>query len=128
MCPASPERAMADRSPLLLFDGTCGFCAQSVQFVLQREHRRRTLRFASLQSRIGAEVRAQHPELEGVDSVIWVEPAGGSGADRVFVRSVAVFHVLKYLGGVWRVVAWLGTIIPRPVRDAVYDFIARNRH
>jgi predicted DCC family thiol-disulfide oxidoreductase YuxK len=119
---------MIEPGPLLLFDGTCGFCARSVQFVLQREHRRRTLRFAALDSSIGREVRAQYPELDGVDSVVWVD-AGSSQTDyRLHVRSEAVFRVLKYLGGVWTAVAVAGAIVPRSVRDWVYDFVARHRH
>jgi predicted DCC family thiol-disulfide oxidoreductase YuxK len=119
---------MSEQSALLLFDGTCGFCAESVQFVLSREKRRQTLRFASLQGEPGAEVRARHPELERVDSVIWVEPSEGGQPERVFVRSAAVLRVLRYLGGVWTVLAWLAVIVPAFVRDAVYDWVARHRH
>jgi predicted DCC family thiol-disulfide oxidoreductase YuxK len=119
---------MIETGALLLFDGTCGFCARSVQFVLQRERRRRTLHFASLDSSIGREVRAQYPELDGVDSVVWIE-AGSSRKDyRLYVRSEAVFRVLKYLGGVWTGLAVLGAVVPRGLRDWVYDFIARHRH
>jgi predicted DCC family thiol-disulfide oxidoreductase YuxK len=118
---------MSEQPALLLFDGTCGFCAESVQFVLAREKRRRTLRFASLQSEPGTEVRQRHPELEGVDSVIWVEHSA-DGRERVFVRSAAVFRVLRYLGGVWTVLSWLASIVPAFIRDAVYDWVARHRH
>jgi predicted DCC family thiol-disulfide oxidoreductase YuxK len=119
---------MTDQSAMLLFDGTCGFCAQSVQFVLRREMRRRTLRFASLQSGPGAELRERYPELGQIDSVIWVEPGNGTSGERVFVRSAAVLRVLHYIGGVWTVLAWAAAMVPRFVRDAVYDFVARHRH
>jgi predicted DCC family thiol-disulfide oxidoreductase YuxK len=111
---------------LLLYDGTCGFCAQSVQFVLQHEGANRTLRFASLQSPTGTEIRTRHPELEGVDSVIWYEP--GATQDIVLVRSRAVLRTLRYLGGIWSALGALGAIVPRVIRDHVYDFIARHRH
>ena len=116
-----------DNSAMLLFDGTCGFCAQSVQFVLRRERRRRTLRFASLQSNAGSDVRTRHPELDQVDSVIWVEPGDGAAGETVYVRSAAVLRVLHYLGGIWTVLAWLAVLVPRFIRDAVYDLVARNR-
>jgi predicted DCC family thiol-disulfide oxidoreductase YuxK len=119
---------MIETGALLLFDGTCGFCARSVQFVLQRERRHRTLHFASLDSSIGREVRARYPELEGVDSVVWVEPGVSSKEYRLYVRSEAVFRVLKYIGGVWTAFAVAGAIVPRPLRDWVYDFVARHRH
>jgi predicted DCC family thiol-disulfide oxidoreductase YuxK len=119
---------MSDREALLLYDGSCGFCARSVRFVLRHESRRRTLRFAPLDSPIGVEVRRRHPTIEGVDSVVWVEAAEAGGAELVLVRSVAVLRVLRYLGGVWRGLAALAAIVPRSLADAVYDFIARHRH
>ena len=120
---------MSDGSALLLYDGTCGFCAESVQFVLRHEGASdRSLRFASLQSPTGVDVRARHPELEGVDSVIWVEAGVAGQPERVFVRSAAVFRVLRYLGGVWTGLAVVGAIVPAFVRDAVYDWVARHRH
>ncbi len=119
---------MIESGTLLLYDGTCGFCAKSVQFVLQREHRRRTLRFASLDSSVGREVRAQYPELNSVDSVVWIEAGSSPRNYRLFVRSEAVFRVLKYLGGIWTVVAVAGAIVPRAMRDWLYDFVARHRH
>lgn len=119
---------MGDGSALLLYDGTCGFCAESVQFVLGHDRRRRELRFASLQGPTGTDVRGRHPELETVDSVIWYEPGSPGEREVILVRSSAVLRVLRYLGGAWRVLAWLGALVPRPLRDGVYDFVARHRH
>jgi len=119
---------MSDQSALLLYDGSCGFCARSVQFVLRHESDRRTLRFAALDSAIGLEVRARHPAIEGVDSVVWVDTEDSRNGEEVLVRSAAVLRVLKYLGGVWRMLAALAVIVPRSLADAAYDFIARHRH
>lgn len=119
---------MSDRSPILLFDGTCGFCARSVQLVLEHEGRQRTLRFASLESPTGLELRSRHAGLAGVDSVIWVEPGDSPTSERTYVRSTAGLKVLRYLGGGWSVLGVLGGIVPRALRDPVYDFIARHRH
>ena len=111
---------------LLLYDGDCGVCAASVQLVL-RHDRRRTLRFASLQGATGTALRARHPALAAVDSVLWVEPAPDGRGERVLVRSAAALRVARYLGGWWRVLGALGWLVPRPVRDAAYDLIARHR-
>jgi predicted DCC family thiol-disulfide oxidoreductase YuxK len=119
---------MSDRPALLLYDGSCGFCARSVQFVLRHESGRRTLRFAALESEIGLQVRSRHPAIEGVDSVVWLESPDTTNTEVVLVRSAAVLRVLKYLGGVWRMLAALGAVVPRWLADAVYDFIARHRH
>lgn len=115
-------------SPVLLYDGDCGFCAGSVQFVLAHEpaERRGALRFAPLQGAFGAEVRARHPEIANVDSVVWFD-ASATGASRVQVRSSAALSTLAHLGGVWRIVAALGRIVPRALRDVVYDMIAKRR-
>jgi predicted DCC family thiol-disulfide oxidoreductase YuxK len=110
--------------PLLLYDGACGFCAASVQFVLRHERHHR-LRFAALESELGRAIRTRHPELAGVDSMIWVEHAGGG--ERVLTRSAAVLQVARYLGGPWRAAA-IARLVPRRIRDAVYDLIARHRH
>ncbi|MEP6688244.1 MAG: DCC1-like thiol-disulfide oxidoreductase family protein [Gemmatimonadales bacterium] len=112
--------------PVLLYDGTCGFCAESVQLVL-RHDRRKTLRFAALQGEFGAAVRARHPTLEWVDSIVWVEPAGVGAPERVLVRSDAALRVAAYLGG-WFTLTRFGAIVPRPIRDRAYDLIARHRH
>ncbi len=119
---------MSDSSALLLYDGTCGFCAESVQFVLEHDSRSRTLRFASLQGPTGTDVRGRHADLDAADSVIWYEPGSPGERDVILVRSSAVLRVLRYLGGPWRVLAWLGALVPRPLRDGVYDFVARHRH
>ncbi|HEY7635678.1 MAG TPA: DCC1-like thiol-disulfide oxidoreductase family protein [Gemmatimonadales bacterium] len=113
-------------SPVLLYDGACGFCAESVQLVL-RHDRRRTLRFAALQGAYGRALRARHPELAGVDSMVWVEPSHTGGSDRVLVRSTAALRVARYLGGWWNLTL-IGWLLPRPLRDALYNLIARHRH
>ena len=110
---------------VLLYDGGCGFCAGSVQFVLRHEppaHRGR-LAFAPLQGAFGGRVRAQFPELIGVDSVVWYDPS----IPAVRVRSAAALAAVAHLGGVWAVAAALGRVVPRPLRDAVYALIARRR-
>jgi predicted DCC family thiol-disulfide oxidoreductase YuxK len=111
---------------VLLYDGTCGFCAVSVQFVLHHERRRRTLRFATLEGSTGTKLRRQHPELTGVDSIVLAVPDGGGG-QRLLVRSDAALAVAFYLGGIWRMVGALGRIVPHRARDEVYDAIARRR-
>ena len=115
----------SEPGPVLLYDGTCGFCAESVQLVL-RHDRRQTLRFAALQGEFGAAVRARHPELDWGMSVVWIEPAG-QGEERVLTRSDAALRVAKYLGG-WFALGRVGAWVPRRLRDGVYDLIASHRH
>ncbi len=112
--------------PVLLYDGSCGFCNGSVQLVL-RHDRLGTLRFAPLQGEFGTAARARHPDIASADSVIWLEPATGTTPERALIRSDAALRVIRYLGGRWSPLL-LGYLVPRPIRDTCYDFIARHRH
>ena len=117
-----------DVTPVLLYDGECGLCARSVQFILSQESpaRRAALRFAPLQGAYGAKVRARHPELASIDSVAWYEPTGGHPS-RLRVRSDAALATMTHLGGEWGAFSAIAHFIPKPIRDAVYDAIARRR-
>jgi predicted DCC family thiol-disulfide oxidoreductase YuxK len=95
--------------------------------MILRHERQQSLLFAALQSPLGMAVRARHPEVAGVDSMIWVEPASGGVPERVFVRSDAGLKVAAYLGGFWSLVT-PSRILPRGFRDAVYNLVARHRH
>ncbi|MGH7718177.1 MAG: thiol-disulfide oxidoreductase DCC family protein, partial [Gemmatimonadaceae bacterium] len=112
---------MIPDSALLLYDGTCGFCARGVQFVLHHERRRRTLRFATLQGARGDEVRRAYPSLAAVDSMVLLLPPADGREGSLLVRSEAALAVGVYLGGGWRALAAAARIVPRAVRDAVYD-------
>ena len=112
--------------PVLLFDGLCGFCDGTVQFILKRD-RRGTLRFATLQGDFARNVLARHPEVAGVDSLVLVERDGASGRERVYVRSEGALRVARYLGGGWHL-ARAVAIVPRFLRDWAYDAFARIRY
>ena len=113
-------------APVLLYDGTCGFCAESVQLVL-RHDRRGSLRFAALQGAFGRAVRSRHPELDGVDSMVWVDPAQDGRSEQALVRSDAALRVARYLGGPFHLARVAG-LLPRSVRDTAYALVARHRH
>jgi len=113
--------------PNLFYDGNCGLCARSVQWVLAHERQRTNLVFLPLAGPSADALRVRHPELASIDSLIWHDKDDATG-DRVRTKSGAVLEVLSYVGGGWRVLALLGALVPRPVRDAAYDLVARHRH
>lgn len=116
---------MADATaPILVYDGECGFCARSVQFVLAHD-RRQVLRFAARDGAAGRAVRERHPQLQGVESLLWVERR--DGREVVAIYSDAVLETARYLGGVYGVLAALGRLVPRALRDPVYRVIAKLR-
>jgi predicted DCC family thiol-disulfide oxidoreductase YuxK len=114
----------SETAPVLLYDGVCGFCNKSVQMILDHD-RRGEMRFAALQSEYGRAVVSRHPELEGVDSVIFVE--GGPGGERVHTRSEAALRVAAYLGGAWKIFL-AARVVPAPARDFFYNLFARYRY
>lgn len=111
---------MSDPPPLLLYDGLCALCNGWVRFLL-RVDRTGPLRFAAVASATGDRIRAAHPELTGVDSLVFVE------GERASVRSTAVLRIFRYLGGPWRVFL-IGWIVPREIRDSLYDVVAFWRY
>jgi predicted DCC family thiol-disulfide oxidoreductase YuxK len=112
---------VADSShPVVLFDGVCNLCNAAVQFVVRRDRKAR-FRFAALQSGAAAELLAaagwHGPRPDSVALV-----AGG----RVLWKSSAALAVARRLGWPWPLLG-LFAVVPRPLRDLVYDFVARRR-
>jgi predicted DCC family thiol-disulfide oxidoreductase YuxK len=112
--------------PVLLYDGQCGFCNKGVQHILKYD-KRKTILFAALQSEYGRGVVTRHPELNGVDSLVFVEPLEFAYLEQVFVRSDAALRVAAYLGWPWKL-ALAAYVIPRPMRDYLYDQFAKRRY
>ena len=117
--PIAANQPVADTGPMLVYDGTCGFCARSVQFILRHEHRN-DLRFVPRDSELGKDLRRRF-HLENVESMLWV--ADGKAA----IESSAVLRAAKYLGGIWSALATIGLLVPAPIRNWAYRLIARNR-
>ena len=113
---------MTDRNThIILFDGVCNLCNGSVQFIIKRD-KKHLFRYATLQSEFAKNLlksRGQHvPEME---SVILVTNEG------VFYRSDAALRIAQKLNGLWPILGAF-RIVPRVIRDAVYNFIGRNRY
>jgi predicted DCC family thiol-disulfide oxidoreductase YuxK len=107
-------------NPILLYDGSCGFCQQSVQFILQHE-RGEEIFFAPLQGELAKDLYRQHPKLQHIDSIVLVK------GKEVLVESDAVMALAAYLHAPYRL-GYLGRFIPRTLRDKLYRLMARNRH
>ncbi|MBX2893353.1 MAG: thiol-disulfide oxidoreductase DCC family protein [Saprospiraceae bacterium] len=108
-------------TPILLFDGVCNLCNASVQWVLLRDHKA-VFKFAALQSETGqALLRRFGLSDKNFDTVVLVD------GERIFTRSDAPLEIVRRLGGVWALL-FVFKIVPRPIRNAVYDWVARNRY
>lgn len=111
----------AEVTDTVFYDGTCGLCHRSVRFILAEDRRGTAFTFSPLGSeRFLADI-GDRPDLP--DSVIVFT------ADRnVLMKSDAFIRILNRLGGLWRVIGILFSLIPRSLRDVFYDFIARIRY
>jgi predicted DCC family thiol-disulfide oxidoreductase YuxK len=117
--------AAGEPEHLLLYDGTCGICHRTVQWILAADPEGRFC-FAPLQGATAAAVRRRHPELPtDLDSVIYVERE--AGAEHAYARSDAVFRIAARLD---RAPAWIGWAarLPRWLTDLGYRALAWNRH
>lgn len=105
---------------LLFFDGVCGFCSRSVDFVLARD-RRSIFQFAPLQ---GETARQLLPpaDVDDLNSMVLLVEG------RSFCKSSAAVRVLWRLGFGWRLLSVFAWLVPLPLRDLVYDLVARNRY
>ena len=112
--------------PIVLYDGVCGLCNRLVQFML-RHDRDEVFRFASLQRLFVAEILRRHdlpPDLNSVYVVLNYREPG----EQVLARSDAILFILKKLRQHWGVLGSFGALLPRSLRDAAYNVIARNRY
>lgn len=106
---------------VLLFDGVCNLCNGAVNFVIDHDPDAK-FKFASLQSSAGMEYLKRYNMPSDVfESIVLVK------ANKVYTKSTAALKVAKELNGIWKVLYFF-IIIPKPIRDAVYSFIARNRY
>ena len=113
-------------NPILLYDGICGLCNRLIQFLIKRDVHDR-FRFASLQSEFADSLLRRHG-VSAIDlDTVYVVVDYEQSTERLLARSDAMLLVLMELGGIWSA-ARLGAVVPRFIRNRVYDLVARNRY
>jgi predicted DCC family thiol-disulfide oxidoreductase YuxK len=106
---------------IILFDGICNLCNGLVRFIIKRDRIGR-FKFASLQSDAGHEwLKRFGITTNGFDSVVLIRE------EKYYLKSTGVLKILRDLGGIWKAF-YIFIIIPRPLRDFVYDLIAKSRY
>jgi predicted DCC family thiol-disulfide oxidoreductase YuxK len=106
--------------PVLFFDGVCGLCNRFIDFVISRDQTA-VFRFAPLQGETARD-RLPEADVREVNTMVLRDEQG------VFRKSTAAVRVLIRLGGVWRIFGGALWLVPRPLRDAGYSLVARNRY
>lgn len=108
-------------SSIILFDGVCNLCNASVLFVIDRDPQGR-FSFAPLQGERGRELLAGHGRpADRLDTIMLLEDG------RLYERSGAALRIARRLSGLWPLLT-VFLVVPAPLRDAVYSFIARRRY
>ncbi|MCC2669963.1 MAG: putative thiol-disulfide oxidoreductase [Armatimonadetes bacterium] len=107
--------------PVVIFDGECGLCQAGVQFMLRNDPPGK-LRFAPRQSAPGQALLVQHGFVDAApNSVVLIEKG------KALTGSTAALRIARYLRFPWPLGA-AALLIPRPLRDIAYDWVARNRY
>lgn len=106
---------------VILFDGVCNFCNSSVNFII-RHDKKDYFRFTPLQSEIGMKISEKYNLDSGnLKSVILVDKG------KIYTKTTAALRIAKQLSGAWPVL-YVFIIIPAPIRDVVYNIIAKYRY
>ncbi len=107
--------------PILLFDGVCNLCNGFVQFVIKRDPKGKFL-FAALQSEVGQALLQQaNMPTEELSTVVLYENR------KFYTHSSVPLLVVRKFGGAWPLLYGL-VIVPKFIRDRIYNWIARNRY
>jgi predicted DCC family thiol-disulfide oxidoreductase YuxK len=106
---------------ILLFDGVCNLCNGLVLFIIKRDPAGK-FKFASLQSETGQQWLMRIGLVKNeFESFIFIQD------DKYYLKSTAALKMLRHLGGVWKLL-YVFILVPRPIRDFLYDLIARSRY
>jgi len=109
------------QNPVILFDGVCNLCSGSVRFIINRDPSG-IFKFAPLQSETGKNLVSQFGlSNRKLDSIILIENSN------YYLRSTAALKIAQRLGALWPLLSLL-RLVPRPIRDYIYDIVARNRY
>ncbi len=106
---------------IILFDGFCNLCSSAVQFVLKRDKKKK-FQFASLQSNFGKDLLIRHKlPITDFNSLVLFEDG------KIFTQSTGALKIARSLSGFWPIF-YIGMILPKFFRDAIYNWIAKNRY
>ena len=110
------------RQKIVLFDGVCNLCNGSVIFILQRE-KKPIFRFASIQSEAGKELLQWYRLPKDYNQAVVLIENG-----KMYLGSTAALKIGQTLKFPWSLLCYTGFIVPKLIRDWVYNQIAVNRY
>ena len=105
---------------IILFDGHCHLCCNSVQFILKRDSNDR-FQFAPIDGRTASSLFTNRLAGDTPDSIVLFEN------NTLYYRSTAALRIARKLSGAWPIL-YIFMLIPAPLRDWMYNIIAMNRY
>ena len=112
---------MNNNEKILLFDGICNLCNNLVFFIIKRDPKSQ-FKFAALQSETGKLLLKKYIlESNNLNTVVYIK------GEKYFLKSTAILNIIKDLGGYWKLF-YAFIIIPKFIRDFIYDLIAKSRY
>ena len=107
--------------PVIFFDGVCNLCNASVQFAIEHDSNN-TFKFTALQGDYAKRVLPQfNLDTSKINSILLVENG------KLYTKSSAALRVAKKLNGLLPLL-FAFIIVPKFIRDWIYDIIAKNRY
>jgi len=112
---------MQNKQNIIIYDEICNMCSTSVKFIAKRDKDSK-FTFLSQQSEEGKNIMKKYFSLDGnLDTIILIED------EKHFTKSDAVLEITKELTGLWFLFSCF-KIVPKFIRDFLYDLIAKNRY
>ena len=112
---------MLSDEKIVVFDGVCNFCNYWINFAVKRD-RRKKLKFTTLQGETAKKLLPQfNINPTSLSSVIFIDKG------KAYTQSSASIRICKYMNGGWKLFYGL-IIVPKFIRDVIYNWIARNRY
>lgn len=108
---------------LVFYDGECGFCDGTVQFLLKHDVDE-LLHFAPLQGELAQLLLPQHELPEGLDSIVYLHTISQQGS--AYIHSDAIANIVALLPWPWSLARWMRWI-PKMIRDWGYQQFAKRR-
>ena len=109
-----------DNKAIVFYDGRCGLCHKAIQFILKKESNKK-LQFCSLNSQKAAKLIPLEFQNTDLDSMLLLHK------NKLYCESTAALKICGYLKGAWPLMQ-LFLIVPKPIRDLVYRWVAENRY
>lgn len=112
---------MSEYPYIIFYDGICGLCNQSIQFIIKHD-KKKIFRFAALDSEFAKSLlQSNHIKTENIDTIILMVN------NKSYLYSEAVLKIFSLLGFPYNILL-IGFILPKSIRDRIYKWIARNRY